>query len=281
VPPLVSRARGGDLKAIGISWHDRVHGVFALPESGIRTASDLKGKRLAVPVRLSDDVDWWRASVLGGYAALFASGVIARDDVELVEVPIARPYIADATAGQATGKSLWGATSQFAVQREEVAALYRGSVDALYSDGALTAILRATTGAQPVALIHGNEDVTQGYGTPCLLTVSGRLLADRPDLVTRWIARLLDAKIWAIFNPDATKRWFAQETGLPEDLLEFAYSPRLGSQADVSLAPNRLALVRAKYDHLLSLGFIDEPFDFDQLFDPVPLAQALALRKSA
>jgi ABC-type nitrate/sulfonate/bicarbonate transport system substrate-binding protein len=281
VPPLVSRGRGADLKAIGISWHDRVHGVFALPESGIRTPSGLKGKRLGVPVRLNDDVDWWKASVLGGYDALFASGAVARDEVELVEVPIARPYVADATAGTAAGKSLWGASSQFAVQREEVAALYRGAVDAVYSDGALTAILRATTGAHPVALIRGNEDDTEGYGTPCLLTVSGRLLADRPDLVTRWVERLLDAKLWAISNPETTKRWFAQETGLPEDLLEFAYSARLGAQADVSLAPNRLALVKAKYDHLVSLGFIDKPFDFDALFDPAPLTQALALWKSA
>ena len=66
VPPLISRARGAEIKVIGISWHDRVHGFFALPGSGITTVSDLKGKRLAVPHRVNDDVDWWRASVLGG-----------------------------------------------------------------------------------------------------------------------------------------------------------------------------------------------------------------------
>jgi ABC-type nitrate/sulfonate/bicarbonate transport system substrate-binding protein len=74
VPPLISQSRGADIKVIGIAWHDRVHGIYALPDSGIETAADLKGKRLGVPVRLNDDVDWWRASVLGGYKALFASG---------------------------------------------------------------------------------------------------------------------------------------------------------------------------------------------------------------
>lgn len=157
---------------IGISWHDRVHGIFALPESGIRTAVDLKGKRLGVPVRLQDDVDWWRASVLGGYRALFVTGAVASEDVTLKDIPIQRAYVADSKQGAASGISLGGAASQFAVRREEIAALYRGEVDAIYSDGALTAILRATTLGQPVVLLKGNEDDTEGYGTPFILTVS-------------------------------------------------------------------------------------------------------------
>lgn len=275
VPPLIARGRGADVQCIGIAWHDRLHGVFALPESGIRCAADLKGRRLALPVRLNDDIDWWRASVLGGVKALVASGLIGPRDLRLVEVPIARPYAADATPGTARGQSLWGATSQFAVQREEVAALLRGEVDLLYSDGALTAILQATTGARPVVRLPGNEEDASGFGTPCLLTVSGGLLRERPDLVARWVARLLDARAWALAHPDETRRWFARETGLPEDFLPLAYSPRLAEQADLSLAPNRVALLRARYDHLLSLGLIDRPFDIDGFIDPGPLAEAL------
>lgn len=281
VPPLIARGRGADVRAIGISWHDRVHGFFALPDSGITSAADLKGRRLALPVRLNDDVDWWRASVLGGLKALEASGAVASGDLDLVEVPISRPYAADATAGAAPGQSLWGATSQFAVQREEVAALLRGQVDVLYSDGALTAILRATTGAQPVVQLRGNEDDGSGFGTPCLLTVSGGLLRDRPDLVSRWVARLLEARAWAQDNTDQTQRWFAQETGLPEEFLPLAYSPRLATQADLSLAANRVALVQAKYDHLLALGLIEQPFQLADFLDPGPLARAQSNRVTA
>lgn len=278
VPPLISRSRGTDIKAIGIAWHDRLHGVFALPGSGIESVADLRGKRLAVPVRLNDDVDWWRASVLGGYKALFGQGALAPGDVELVEIPIEREYVADATAGAASGQSLWGAVSQFAVQRQEIAALYRGEVDAIYSDGALSAILTATTGARLVAPIAGNEDDSQGYGTPCVLTVSGALLDRRPDLVARWVARLLDARDWALANADDTHRLFARETGLPEDLLHRAYSPRLVGQADISLSPGRLALLEAKYRHLHDAGFLAAPFGFDGFVDARPLRDALALR---
>ena len=281
VPPLVSRGRGADVRCIGISWHDRVHAIYALPGTGIDKATDLAGKRLAVPVRINDDVDWWRASVLGGYDALFATGLITRDQVELVEVRVTRPYMEDAVTGNTAGQSLWGATSQFAVQRDEVAALLRGEVDAIYSDGALTAILAGTTGARPVLRLRGNEDDSDGFGTPCLLTVSRGLLADRPDLVSRWVARLLPARGWAIEHADEVTRLFARETGLPEEFLPLAYSPRLGAQADVSLTQNRRALVKAKYEHLLALGLIDEPYDIEAFFDPGPLTSAHALARAA
>jgi ABC-type nitrate/sulfonate/bicarbonate transport system substrate-binding protein len=277
VPPLISRARGAALKVIGISWHDRVHGFFALPGSGILQPADLKGKRLAVPRRVNDDVDWWRASVLGGVKELLTSGVLSAGDVELVDVVIQREYIADARAGSAAGQSLWGAFSQFAVQREEVAALYRGEVDAVYADGALSAILRATTGAVLVAALAGNEDDASGFGTPCLLTVSAGLLDERPDLVSRWVRRLLDAKAWALAHSDATHRLFAQETGLPEDLLHLGYSSRLAAQVDVSLSPNRVALLRSKYQHLLDIGALDSAFDIEDFIDPQPLKEAQAL----
>jgi ABC-type nitrate/sulfonate/bicarbonate transport system substrate-binding protein len=111
--------------------------------------------------------------------------------------------------------------------------------------------------------------------------VSGGLLADRPDLVSRWVARLLPARGWAIDNPDEVTRLFARETGLPEEFLPLAYSSRLGAQADVSLAQNRLALVKAKYDHLLALGLIDDPFDLEAFFDHGPLTSARDLARAA
>jgi ABC-type nitrate/sulfonate/bicarbonate transport system substrate-binding protein len=278
VPPLISKSRGSDIRAIGIAWPDRVHGIYTLPDSGILTLADLKHKRLGVPVRAKDDVDWWRASVLGGYESLFSSNLLSLDDVDLVEVSTDREYVEDATTGAGAGQSLWGANSQFAVQRDEVAALYRGNVDAIYSDGALTAILAATTGARCLITLPGNEDDSSGYGTPCVLTVSGALLDERPDLVTRWLGRLLDARDWAVRHEDETRRLFARETGLPEDLLDKAYSPRLYAQADVALTSRRVALLKAKYRHLLDAGFLAAPFDFSAFIAEEPLQAALATR---
>ncbi|MCL4187130.1 MAG: hypothetical protein KJZ85_05935 [Rhodobacteraceae bacterium] len=278
VPPLQARGRGVGLKVIGLNWHDRVSGLFALPERGLRGVDDLRGARIALPVRRHDRTDWWRATVLAGIEHVLATAGLPRDAVQVVPIEIGRAYYDDATAGPQARASLWGSRSQFAVQREEVAALYRGEVDAIYSDAALAAILTATTGAVPVVRFRGHEDDSEaGFGHPIVLTVSARLLAERPDLVDRWMGRLLRAQGWVRANVDAARRIFANDTGLPEALLDQGYSPRLVEQVDVSLAPARVALLRRKYEHLLRHGFLDAGFDFDAMIDHGPLCRSSRL----
>ncbi|MBZ0123533.1 MAG: ABC transporter substrate-binding protein [Roseovarius sp.] len=279
VPPLIAQSRGADLKVIGLNWHDRVSGFFALPETGLRRGADLKGRRIALPVRRNDGVDWWRATVLAGIDQLLRSTGLEAGDVAIVPVEIDRTYFADAAVTSEARQSLWGARSQFAIQREEVAALYRGEVDAVYADAVQAAVLQATTGAVPVELLRGYEDDSDaGFGHPCVLTVSARLLRERPDLVDRWVARLLDAQAWVRAHRSETRRIFANDTGLPEALLDQAFSPRLTDQVDVSLADNRVALLERKTDHLLRHGFLDRAFDFGAMIDRGPLDRAMAAR---
>ena len=271
VPPLQAMSRGVDLRIIGLNWHDRVSAFYALPERGL---TSLRGARIALPIRRRDRTDWWRATVLAGIEALKSAQGLGDADLTVVPIEIDRAYYDDATAGPEARASLWGSRSQFAVQREEVAALYRGQVDAIYSDAALAAILTATTGAVPVTRLKGYEDETEGgFGHPILLTVSARLLADRPDLVDRWVARLMGAQAWVRQHVSETRRIFANDTGLPEALLDHGYSPRLLDQVDVSLAPGRVALARRKYQHLRDHGFLDRAFDFDAMIDPGPLTR--------
>lgn len=281
VPPLQAMARGVDLRIIGLNWHDRVAGFYTLPEHSLAArraegAHALKGARIALPIRKQDATDWWRATVLAGIEHLMAISGFQRGDITIVPIEIDRAYYDDATAGTEARASLWGSRSQFAVQREEVAALYRGQVDAIYSDAALSAILTATTGAVPLLQLRGYEDDSEaGFGHPIVLTVSAALLQERPDLVDRWMARLLGAQDWVRGHISDTRRMFANDTGLPEALLDHGYSARLVDQVDVSLAPARVALVRKKHEHLLKHGFLQRGFDLDAMIDYGPLTRNL------
>lgn len=283
VPPLQAIARGVDLRIIGLNWHDRVAGFYTLPDHPLAArrgqgALALKDARIALPIRRQDRTDWWRATVQAGIENLLAVVGLARDQIRIVPIEIERAYFEDATAGPEARASLWGSRSQFAVQREEVAALYRGEVDAIYSDAALAAILTATTGAVPVLNLHGHKDDSQhGFGHPIVLTVSARLLDARPDLVDRWMARLLGAQDWVLSHASETRRIFANDTGLPEALLEQGYSRRLLHQVDVSLTASHIALIRRKYDHLLDHGFLDKPYDLEAMIDPGPLLRSRAM----
>ncbi len=279
VPPLQAMARGVDLRIIGLNWHDRVAGFHALPDHPLAAAAPcapqaLRGARIGLPIRRQDRTDWWRATVLAGIEHLLAVSGLTRDDITVVPIEIDRAYFDDATTGPETRASLWGSRSQFAVQREEVAALYKGEVDVIYSDAALAAILCATTGAVPVLRLRGHEDDSEaGFGHPIVLTVSAPLLAERPDLVDRWMAQLLRAPDWVRGHVADARRIFANDTGLPEALLEQGYSARLFDQVDVSLAPERIALLRRKQDHLLAHGFLDCGCDLDAMIDQGPLTR--------
>ena len=283
VPPLQAIARGVDLRIIGLNWHDRVAGFYALPEHALENLRSpgikaLKGARIALPIRRQDRTDWWRATVLAGIEHLRKVSGLEKDEIKIVPIEIERAYYEDANTGPDTRASLWGSRSQFAVQREEVAALYRGQVDAIYSDAALAAILTATTGAVQVVNLRGYEDNSQaGFGHPIVLTVSTQLLAERPDIVDRWMKRLLRAQEWVHAHISQTRRIFATDTGLPDALLEQGYSSRLLDQVDISLAPGRVALVRSKYQHLLANGFLEGGYDFDAMIDEGPLQRSKEL----
>jgi ABC-type nitrate/sulfonate/bicarbonate transport system substrate-binding protein len=281
-PPLIAASRGADLKVIGLAWPDRAAAVLALPGSPIQGGEDLKGRRLAVPRRLNDSIDWWRATVLEGYRQALAQAGLGPADVSFVDIDIAREYFEDAARGDRPDQSLWGARSQFAVQREEAAALLSGQVDVIYSDAAMGALISAFLGLKTVVDLSSPEDQPRpDAGYLIILTASGRLLQERPDLARRWLGRLLAAAPWAAKHPDQTKRIIALDTGLPEDFVDAAYSPRVHRQLDVSLAANRLALLRAKHDHLLQDGFLAAPLELDALIDPRPLQEALRLQAGA
>ncbi len=278
VPPLQAAARGADVRILGLAWPDRAAGLYALPQSGVATLVDLRGRRLSVPRRLNDGTDWWQALVMAGYRHALDLAGLTFADVHLVDLPISRAYVEDAATGADAGRSLWGARSQFAVQREEAAALLRGEVDVIYSDAAMGALLDAFLGLTRIVDLAAPEDEGDTInGHPLVLTASGGLVAERPDIVARWLARLLDADRWARANLDAAREIIARDTGLPVDFVEDAYSPRIFSQLDISLAPARRALLSAKQDQLLSAGILPARLDLEALIDPAPLEAARAL----
>lgn len=279
VPPLAAAAEGADLKIIGLACPGRTAAILTLPE---KAGIGLAGSRLAVPRRLNDPVDWWLATVLDAHDRALARTDLGLADVRQVDVPIAREYVEDATFGSGAVQSLWGARSQFAVQREECMALIRGEVDAIYSDGAMGALVCTFLGLVPIVDLSGSEDDALGPERyPAVLTVSATLLERRPDLVDRWVDRLLNADAWA--RRHRTKAWriIAQDTGLPEDLVGLAYSERVNEELDLSLAPERITILQKKHDGLVRHGFIRQPLDLSKWIDPGPLERALARRAEA
>jgi ABC-type nitrate/sulfonate/bicarbonate transport system substrate-binding protein len=283
-PPLVALSKGVDIRIVGLTWTESTRRVLAFEESGIRTPADLAGRRLALPRRRGVAVDYLRSVTLRTYSEALASAGLTLDDVELVEIDSSRAFGRHVAAPEkpvSYTSTLWGAWTNASSQREELLALARGEIDALASEHAQAAHLQATlslhtvfdtfTLPTPAGRASGDQ--------PLVLTVDGALLRDRPDLIARWIARSLDAADWARVSRSKARRFIAADAGLPEELIDVAYSPEVHEQLGIDLDDRSLEGLQVQHDHLLAHGFLPGGgFEIERFVDRGPLAEAQKLR---
>lgn len=280
VAPLIARSRGNDIRLIGLSRTSSVHPILTLPDSGFRTAADLLGRRIAIPVRKSAVVDIHRATALRTVSNLLASSGLTLNEVELVAVAIegsyfdARPRPGDPIAD---GPREGVAFQVSSAQTEVAQALVRGEVDAITAEGSTAAVLAATLG---LSTVEPGRALPRDLNNRSLLavTVSGGLLDRDPGLVVSVLAQILAAAEWAIDDEAEARRLVALDAGIHEDLLDAAYGPRVSRQLGVDLRMDKVADLRQQHDFLLEQGIIEKPVDLDEFIDPEPLKTALARR---
>lgn len=271
IPPMWTRARGGDIALVGISWVDEYQAIITMPGSGINTIKDLRGRRLAMPQRVNDQIDFWRAMCLRGYLSALALEGMDERDVELVDLPMQEKYLGPEAASHSG--TLWAGGARARRQQVEVFALIRGEVDALYTAGAPGAQMTAFLGARVVADLgfHPERAVRVNNQTPNILTVSGPLTREHPDLVGRYIKQLITAAKWGESHRGELVRIIANDVGAPEEWVETAYGPDFHLHMAPELSEESIAAVEAQKDFLLRWNFIDQDFDVRTWVDAQPL----------
>lgn len=276
-PPIWARSEGQDVVVVGLTWLPQYQAILALPGSGINTIEDLRGRRLALPRRVNEKMDFWRASALQGYLQALRSAGLGEEEVDLVELPVEQPYIQDAPTS--SSGQLFGVRQGASSARAEAFALIRGEVDAVYHYGATGPQLQEFLGATVVADIahHPDRHVAINNGTPNVLTVSGELVRSRPDLVARYVAQVLRASRWARTHRREAAAIFAREVAVAEDWMAEAFDDTLYDSLEPTLQPELVQALRVRKDFLLQHGFIRNDFSIDDWIDPAPLAAAHAL----
>ena len=283
IPPLVSRSRGTDVRLIGLSWTDTHELLLTKPGSGIDSPADLRGKRLSVPRRTGDSVDFWRATVLRGYEKALDLAGLTEDDVTFVDLEVDRTFVSDSTDKTDADASLWDVRFMLGFQQEEARALAAGEVDVIFSHGGHGAHLKGFLGLQTVIDLGTLDrfELRINNSTPLALTVTGDLLDARPDLVARVVARTIHSAEWAKRNSRSASRIVADEVGIAEALVPHAWSPRLPEQLGIDLSDERLAALKSQADLLERHGFLAGPIDWDAFVDHGPLREARRLLDAA
>jgi ABC-type nitrate/sulfonate/bicarbonate transport system substrate-binding protein len=276
VPPIRARSEGRKTRLVGITWTDEFQALITLPSTGIRTTRDLKGRKFGIARRPEGIVDFMRATALKGLSSALLLEGLATADVEIVDIGLE-----DSVLDSQEGPSLFGLKRKQAYG-EEVAALLRGEVDAIYVKGTAGINVANLIGAHQIVEFgfHPDPQIRINSGSPRILTVDEKLAEDRPDLVTRLIETILRASDWAEAHPDETRRFVARESGATEEQVLAANGPDLHKHLGLGLDPELIAAVGHYKDFLHDGGFLAGDFDLDAWVDRRPF-EALQTRQVA
>lgn len=269
IPPLWARASGRDTRLVAITWTDEFQALITLPGSGITSAAQLAGQRIAIPRRVNDLIDFHRATALKGAVSGLSLAGLTHKDVTLVDLPIEESVIL--AAGEPSLHGLRRRHPYFA----EVQALVRDEADAIFVKGAEGIVVANLIGAQVVADFgsHPDPKVRINNGTPRTLTVDAALADQRPDLVVRLLEVVQRASQWAEQHPDDTLRFVAREIATTEEAVLASNGPEVHRHLGLSLEAPLVDAIGHFKDFLLEWGFLPADFALDRWVDPRPLAQ--------
>jgi ABC-type nitrate/sulfonate/bicarbonate transport system substrate-binding protein len=277
VPPLWAWSMTGACRLVGVARVDQFQGLLALRGSPLARTGDLRGARIALPVRLGQPIDFSRAVAWHGIETEVTAAGLERGDVTLVDVPWNEAFLSG-TVGRA-GASLYTARENVRLYTAEVLALVRGEVDAIYGSGPHALAAAALIDAVPVAApVPGGYPPARSPGHLRVLTVSTQLAQERPDLVVRYIRGLLQASDWAAGQASSAWRIVAAEVGVAEEWAQAAYGSRTVSSLHPQIAEDLLDTLQNRSDFLYDRGFIPRPVNVREWLDPDPLLRALALQ---
>ena len=270
-PPIWNYSIHEDTRLIGLTWVDEYQAIIARPDTGIVKPADLRGRRIGIALRVNDKIDFFRAMSLRGAHAALALGDVSPGEVEFVDLPVTETYMGD-TDESASGQ-LWSGGHRARRQQVEPFAIIRGTVDAIYVSGAAGLWMREFLGARDVASLgdHPDPRVRGSNQQPATLTVSAQLVKERPDLVDRYVAQVVEAARWSKANRVPTVQSFANEVGTSYEWAEAAYGPRSHQLLTPSLDVELVAGLESHKAFLLAQGFISKDFDVERWIERGPL----------
>lgn len=270
VPAIAARSEGAPSKLVGLTWIDEWQTILVREDSSIGSPSDLKGARVALPGWAGTAAaSFPRAMALHGTKSALALGGLTLDDVSFVELPTDRTPGAR-WRGDRTG-ALFG-----------LDALLDGRVDAAYAKGASSAQFAIEHGLRVAVNLddHPDKRYRVNNGTPRPITVHERLLAERPDLVVRFLAESLRAADWAAQNLDGARSILQHETYAGSDGVAEAYRDGFHTSLHPDLSDERVELLALQKEFLLQHGFLAADFELESWIDRGPITAAIELRAS-
>jgi ABC-type nitrate/sulfonate/bicarbonate transport system substrate-binding protein len=275
IPPLWARSGGRQTRVVGVTTTDEFQAIIALPGSGIAKGTDLKGRRIGVPRKPGERIDFQRATALKGIVSALSLEGLTHADVELIYLDSPEANLIE------TGNAAFLGLKRRYPYGDELLALAGGEIDAFFVKGAEGLVLANQIGAVVVSEFgfHLDPRIRVNNGTPRPLTVDAVFLEQRPDLVTDLVAIVGRVAAWAEAYPHDAVRLIANEIGVGEDAVWAANGPDVHRHLALTLDEEQAVAFAHFKAFLLEWGFIPADFDLAGWFAPASLEAAT--RRSA
>lgn len=272
IPAIWARSVGRETRVIGLSWADESQLILTLPDSGIKTAKDLKGKKFGLPKWEKVQIDFSRAQAIRGLENALKLEGLQVSDVELVDYVLDGTH-SDTPAVQVEGTLLFNGNRRKGGRNAELVGLLRGEVDAIFLKGASAVAIAnqfnlhtvIDTGSHPDPLIRANN------GTPRTLTVDLNLIEKHFDSTVSLLNQVIRAEEWAWAHPDETRRFLAKETNSSEYWVTQAYGVNAHLNLKTDLAEGSINALQDFSDFLWRWKFIPNKVNVLDWIDARPL----------
>lgn len=258
IPPLWARSKGVDTILVGLNFSRRPQAILVAKDSPIAGVQDLRGRRLCLPSR-KDEIDFFRAMAQRGFLVALRLSNVEEEEVEFVNIQVGAAMSSEKGQG-----SIWGAkTSPEAFFGEEIAALLQGRVDAVYQSGGRVGAVMATGLFRSICDLGNHPDPFTRVNNcdPDVITVSGELARQRPQLVVRYLDAVLRGAAWGTSHPDESIRIFSQETFASEESIRSCFPKDLHETLRPELSEEGLWALEIQKRFLLDYGYIEKDFD--------------------
>ncbi len=259
IPPIWARSRGVDTYAIGVTFAHRRQ-VMLTRKDSLDSVADLAGKRLALPKREGELIDFWRATLLRGSLSVLEIHGLTGEDVTFVDIPVSERYLDEKT----DGNSIWTHRSRAgAFHEQEILALQKGLVDAVYTEGSRVVDLERLPDLRVLYNLSDHPEVQRKTNIcmPCIITCSGELARSYPDLVFAYMNGLKRAAEWAKTHREELLNIWARELYLDRECVERTFPQHVNELLTPRLDQMALIALESQIHFLFEHGFILEEFD--------------------
>jgi ABC-type nitrate/sulfonate/bicarbonate transport system substrate-binding protein len=270
IPAIWARARGVETRVVGLTWTEEAQTILALPDAGIRSVADLRGKRIGIPRHIGQAIEITGVGALRGVLSALATEGLTEKDVKLVDLAIPEEQWKvrlDPSSPRQGRNEFW----------PDAHALIRGEVDAIFVKGSRGREVEGFLGAHVVYDLASHPDwkVRVNNGVPRPLTVDTALLENHPQVVKKIVSLVRKTSGWAREHAAETVRAVSREVFSIEPSVKAAY-PKVHEQLDTTLDEWLVEGLQQYTTFLARHKFIEREFDVRTWIDPRPLAEARA-----